>query len=50
MLLIGCDFPPLEGTKWSSLQFQEEQLNLKHLIQFLSQHLRVTAHKEPPLA
>lgn len=25
-LLIGCDFPILEGTKWSSLQFQEEQL------------------------
>ena len=25
-LLIGCDFPILEGTEWSSLRFQEEQL------------------------
>jgi predicted TIM-barrel fold metal-dependent hydrolase len=25
-LLIGCDFPILEGTHWSSLRFQEEQL------------------------
>lgn len=25
-LLIGCDFPILEGTQWSSLRFQEEQL------------------------
>jgi predicted TIM-barrel fold metal-dependent hydrolase len=25
-LLMGCDFPILEGTQWSSLRFQEEQL------------------------
>lgn len=25
-LLIGCDFPILEGTQWASLRFQEEQL------------------------